>query len=96
MFATGGTDVLTTTVTLPLGVHPITLAALDARGFLSVSRGRLEVQLPAGVPGPQGPAGVNGTNGTNGKDGVSILGVPEPAGANCANGGEKLTPMFSD
>jgi hypothetical protein len=58
------------------------------------------------LTGPQGPAGSNGLNGAAGEpgppgpagpagqDGVSILSVQEPSGANCAAGGLKLTPIF--
>jgi hypothetical protein len=39
----------------------------------------------------QGPAGPPGTNGQNGADGVGVTGAEEPAGANCASGGSRLT-----
>jgi hypothetical protein len=55
---------------------------------------------PAGPAGPQGPAGANGKDGANGSNGSngatgaagqSVTSVTELAGANCANGGYKLT-----
>lgn len=51
-------------------------------------------QGPQGNPGPPGPAGkdgTNGTNGTNGKDGNSVVVAPEEKGANCTQGGVKVT-----
>lgn len=53
-----------------------------------------------GIQGPPGRDGVNGINGTNGADGqdgrdgidgVSVTSEREPAGAQCTDGGSKLT-----
>lgn len=44
-----------------------------------------------GAPGANGKDGAPGAPGTNGTNGVSVTGVPEPAGANCTNGGTKYT-----
>lgn len=61
---------------------------------------------PVGPVGPAGPAGPSGKDGLNGKDGApgapgekgaagapgqSVTGTTEPPGANCENGGYKLT-----
>ena len=51
---------------------------------------------PMGPQGPAGPVGPAGPQGVAGQDGISILGVPEPAGANCPTGGVKVTPIFID
>jgi Divergent InlB B-repeat domain len=44
-----------------------------------------------GLQGAKGDPGAPGTNGTDGKDGVSVTTASEQAGANCADGGVKLT-----
>jgi hypothetical protein len=44
-----------------------------------------------GKNGVDGHDGANGANGADGRDGVSVTSAPEPAGANCANGGSKFT-----
>ena len=44
-----------------------------------------------GANGAKGDAGLSGKNGIDGKDGAGILLETEPIGANCANGGSKLT-----
>src|SRR5206468_1161609 len=52
--------------------------------------------LPWNQQGPKGQDGLNGTtgtNGTDGEDGVSVTSEPEPAGANCQNGGSKFTAV---
>jgi hypothetical protein len=57
----------------------------------------IEVPISWNQKGQQGPAGKDGANGqpgqpgTNGTNGVSVTNEPEPAGANCANGGSKFT-----
>lgn len=45
-----------------------------------------------GATGADGKAGTNGTNGTNGSGTSSLIAViAEPNGANCANGGTRIT-----
>jgi hypothetical protein len=53
----------------------------------------------ADLVGPQGPAGLNGLDGTAGPagvDGVSIVASEEMPGANCAAGGQRLVPNYSN
>ena len=44
-----------------------------------------------GIRGEQGDLGDPGAPGRDGLDGTSVTVTPEPAGANCATGGAKLT-----
>jgi hypothetical protein len=50
----------------------------------------------AGATGPIGPAGAAGPSGTNGTNAINNLVnvTPEPAGINCANGGQKIQIGF--
>ncbi len=63
----------------------------------TAKRGPKGAKGDTGAPGPVGPKGdagangANGSNGANGADGQSVTSVAEPAGANCAAGGYKLT-----
>jgi cysteine-rich repeat protein len=47
-------------------------------------------QGDAGPPGEQGPAGQNGDAGPPGAPGTLLTVTPEPAGANCASGGQRI------
>jgi hypothetical protein len=44
-----------------------------------------------GVKGEKGKPGAPGRDGREGRDGAGVTVTPEPAGANCAAGGVKLT-----
>ena len=54
------------------------------------------LQGPQGPQGPQGDQGPQGTVGPAGVDGISIAPIQEAPGPNCANGGQKLTPVYLD
>jgi hypothetical protein len=47
------------------------------------------------MAGADGKDGTDGTDGIDGEDGVSVTSAPEPAGANCANGGSRFTAANS-
>jgi hypothetical protein len=51
------------------------------------------VGFPVGPAGPQGPPGPAGSQGIRGAPGVSVTGVAEPPGANCAAGGVAYTSV---
>src|SRR5882724_3317218 len=55
-------------------------------------QGAAEAQGPVGPPGAQGPVGPQGGQGPAGPQGAATLATatPEPAGANCAAGGQRI------
>jgi hypothetical protein len=74
------------------------VAALPCpKGYTALAWNQQGPKGEQGAPGPAGKDGLNGTNGTDGQngqdgqDGVSVTSEPEPAGANCPNGGSKFT-----
>lgn len=96
------------TLTLPLGEHVFILTGTENTGATGSDSVTVRVHLPTAAAGPPGspgtpgadgaagPPGPTGPPGPPGRDGTSVLSVPEPAGTNCANGGAKLIPVFSD
>ena len=70
---------------------------------VEISWNQRGVQGLQGIQGPPGKDGLNGSNGIDGRDGApgkdgadgqdgeGVTGEPEPAGANCANGGSRFT-----
>lgn len=62
----------------------------NGNGVLDVSEVTSTQYVCNGTPGADGSNGSNGTNGTNGLN-VLITHTAEPAGVNCANGGQKIS-----
>lgn len=92
----GGATVGTATSftrSLTPGEYVFTFTARESSGAVGSDSVTIRVHLPMAQPGPPGAQGIQGPPG---RDGTGIMSVPEPAGPNCATGGVKLIPLFSD
>jgi YVTN family beta-propeller protein len=75
------------------GNHLLAVTNAQSRlsGVLTVNIGGAGTQGPKGDKGDPGTQGPQGDQGPAGANGVSPVGVPEPAGSNCQYGGLKYT-----
>ncbi len=92
----GANGVSVTGVAEPAGVNCAAggMKYTSASGTTYVCNGQLGATGAtgaAGPTGPQGPMGATGPQGPAGASGISVTGVAEPAGVNCAAGGMKYT-----